>query len=127
MHPVSFLGMLPITFSRMLDSLIVEAVMIEEVGILTTHYSQRHVGGYLLERNPVVRELEIPTLPDLLRTADKHEGCKINWDKTERHHRKNSGAEEGYQYPAYDGAQFLKNQMHVLLSSLCIGILDHLL
>ena len=52
----------------------------------------------------MVAQPQLLALAGLLCQADEHEGREVDGQKTKRHHRKNSGAEEGGQYPAYGDA-----------------------
>ena len=77
--------MLLVTLGCMLDGLVVEAMMLEELGILTGHHSLRHRFGYLIERHPVMRQLKVAPLSDLLITPDEHQGREEYRHKAEHH------------------------------------------
>ena len=68
------------------------------------YYAWQHAQWPHSRNRDEPRTLQFPTLLHLLITTDEHQRSEIDRKKTERHHRENSGAKEGYQYPAYDGA-----------------------
>ena len=88
----------------MFDGLVIEAVMRHEVGILAGNDGYGQMVGNLVERHPVVAQPQLLALARLLRQTNEHERREVDGQKAKRHHRKNSGAEEGRQYPAYGDA-----------------------
>ena len=52
----------------------------------------------------MVAEPEFLTLARLLCQTDEHQRREVDGEKAKRHHRQNSGAEEGRQYQAYGDA-----------------------
>ena len=98
------LWMLPVTLGGMLDGLVVEAVMRHKVGIFAGNDGYGQVGRYFPQGHPMVAQPQFLALASLLRQTDEHQRREVDGEKAKRHHRQNSGAEEGRQYPAYGDA-----------------------
>ena len=85
-----------------LNGIEVEAMMLEESGILARHHRHRHVRGYLIHRNPVMMQGNTFTISHLLKTADNHQRSNIYRNKTVGYYSKNGGTEKQHHHPSYD-------------------------
>ena len=75
--------MFAITFGGMLNSLIIEAMMTEELGILAGDDGYGQTGRHLLQGHPCVAPLELIIARQLLITADKHQRRHIDGYETQ--------------------------------------------
>ena len=82
--------MLHVALGSILDGLEVEAMMLQEVGILTAHHGLWHVGRHLLQRHSVVLQLQVI----LLREPQNHQRGVVHGDKPEYYYSKNRGGKE---------------------------------
>ena len=91
--------MLDVAHGSMLDSLIVEAVMVEEACILGGHDGGGQRRGNLLDGHPVVVEGHRLSCRHLLAEPDEHERREPYGHPTQHDNRKDSGGKECHHYP----------------------------
>ena len=97
--------MLHITLRCVLNSLEVETVMTQEVGILRGNDGGGHIGRHSVDRHPMVAQPQLPTLLQLLVTTYEHQRREEDGDEAQRYNRKNRGGEKCHHDSTY---QFLK-------------------